>query len=323
MSSLGAVLLLVAGIVLVVGGAELFFDGLLAVASRLRVSAYALTVLVSGLELENLAAGIAANAKGLPGAAAGTFLGGTTFLALGVVGVGALIAPIRAELPRAAVAWLAAAPLPLAALSADGELSRLDGAILIGWFCIALISLARASPSPVSEGDDAGERSAERAVGGAAAASAGERRSWPISRLLAGLTVLTVGGVVLADGIRRVVRDLGVSQTLLGNTAIAAGVEAEEVARVAVPARRGRGDVALANVGGTIVHFTALNAGVIALVRPLHLDSASLHLHLPASVLATLLLAGVLLLGRGFGRATGAGFVALYLAYVGAAIAVG
>ena len=45
-----------------------------------------LTVLVSGFELENLAAGIALDLHKLPDAAAGTFLGGTTFLALGVAG---------------------------------------------------------------------------------------------------------------------------------------------------------------------------------------------------------------------------------------------
>ena len=82
MHGLVAVLLLAGGVAVVVAGAELFFDGLLATAARLRVSPFLLTVVISGLELENLAAGIAANAKGLPGAAAGTFLGGTTFLAL-------------------------------------------------------------------------------------------------------------------------------------------------------------------------------------------------------------------------------------------------
>src|SRR5919199_6679379 len=98
------VVLLMAGIALVVGGAELFFDGLLATAARFGVSAFVLTVVVSGFELENLAAGVAANVKGLGSAAAGTFLGGTTFLALAVPGVAALVAPIRASLSRAALA---------------------------------------------------------------------------------------------------------------------------------------------------------------------------------------------------------------------------
>jgi cation:H+ antiporter len=90
--------------------------------------------------------------------------------------------------------------------------------------------------------------------------------------VLAGLVVLTGGGVLLGDGLRNVVRHLGISQTLLGNTALAATVEAEELARVAVPARRGRPELALGNIAGTIIHFAAFNAGVIALVKPLALD---------------------------------------------------
>lgn len=68
---------------------------------------------------------------------------------------------------------------------------------------------------------------------------------------------------------------------MLGNTVIAASVEVEEVARVALPAKRGRSDVALGNIIGTVAHFIAFNAGVIALVKPLELDNVTLHLHLP------------------------------------------
>src|ERR671935_491934 len=118
-----SLLVLAAGLALVLGGAELFFNGLLAAASRLRVSAFVLTVVVSGFELENLASGIAADVKGLPNAAAGTFLGGTTFLALGVAGLGAVVAPLGARLPRRILALTALAPLPLLALGLDGHLS--------------------------------------------------------------------------------------------------------------------------------------------------------------------------------------------------------
>src|SRR4051794_27319480 len=141
MSEVPALLTLAGGIALVVVGAELFFDGVLAVAPRLGVSAFVLTAVVSGFELENLAAGIAANARGLSGAAAGTFLGGTTFLALGVAGIAALVAPIRARLPPAALAWTVVSPLPLVALAADGWLSRLEGGFLVVWFAIAIVGL--------------------------------------------------------------------------------------------------------------------------------------------------------------------------------------
>jgi cation:H+ antiporter len=303
-SSFVALLLLAAGLGLVIAGAEVFLDGLLASAARLGVSAFAVTVAISGFELENLAAGIAANAADLPGAAAGTFLGGTTFLALGVSGLAALVAPINARLPRAALAWTAVGPLPLVALGLDGELSRLDGGLLIAWFVITLAGMLRS-----------GRRFVEP--------EAPERKRHPFAWLIGGLAVLTAGGELLAEGIRGVVDRLGVSQTVLGNTVVAASVEAEEVARVAAPSRRGRGDLALGNVVGTIVHFAALNAGVIALIKPLDLDAATRHLHLPVALGATLVLCATLALRGGVSRLAGALFLGLYAGYIAAAIAAG
>jgi cation:H+ antiporter len=303
MSSLAALALLIAGLVLVIAGAEMLLDGLLASATRLGVPAFTITAVISGFELENLAAGIAANAKGLPGAAAGTFLGGTTFLAVGVAGIGALIAPLRAELSRAALVWTAAAPLPLLALSLGGGLSRLDGAVLIVWFAIAIFGLARSGRYGIGEEE-------------------AEQRRRPLIPLLGGLAILTVGGDLLAQGIKGVVDRLGVSQTLLGNTVVAASVEGEEVARVVAPTRRGRGDLALANVTGTIIHFISLNAGVIALVKPLALDDASRYLHLPVAVTATWILCALLWFRKGLTRAAGVGLLCFYAAYLAAAIVV-
>jgi cation:H+ antiporter len=302
-SSLLAIALLVAGVILVVRGVDTFFDGLLAVAERFRISPFVVTIVLSGFEVENLAAGVAANAHGLSGAAAGTFLGGTTFLALAVAGLGALVAPIHTGLSRPALIWTAAAPLPLLLLGLDGQLSRRDGALLVAWFAIAIVGLARSGgPASGEDEDDHPPR-------------------FPLLRLLLGIALLTVGGQLLGDGLRAVVSRIGLSQTLLGNTALAAAVEAEEVARVVAPARRGRGELGLGNVAGTVVHFAAFNAGLIALVRPLPLDDATRHLHLPVAALAPALLV-LLLAARGrLGRTEGAILVGLYVAYVAGAIA--
>jgi cation:H+ antiporter len=251
-----------------------------------------------------LAAGVAANAKGLPGAAAGTFLGGVTFLALGVAGLAGVIAPMSVELPRRFLGWTAVAPLPMLAFAVDGRLSRLEGGALLAWSVVALIGLAR-SGRDLLAGDQADD---------------GERH--PVARLLGGLAVLTGGGWLLGEGLRNVVRHVGISQTLIGNTALAATVEAEELARVAVPARRGRPELALGNIAGTIVHFAAFNAGVIALVKPLALDHDTTRLYLPAAAVSPAILAGLLLARRRLGRVEGAGLIAVYGAYLAVAICI-
>ncbi|CAN5358449.1 calcium/sodium antiporter [soil metagenome] len=310
MTTLTGVALLAASLALVVAGAEVFFAALLSLATRLRVAPFVLTVVVSGFEVENLAAGVAAGLHGLPDVAAGTFLGGSTFLALGVSGTAAVLAPIRARLPGPVLAWTAAAPLPLLALGADGVLSRGDGLALVGWFAAAMVGIARAGRDVLAEAPGSGPGS--RASGGAG-----------VWRLLAGLALLSAGGAVLGEAARRAVAGLGVSPSLLGNTVVAAAVEGEEIARVAVPARRSRGDVALGNVVGTIVHFVGFNAGVVALVVPLELGAATRWLHLPAAAAATILLAGTVARCGGLSRAAGAWLLAAYGLYLAGAVVVG
>src|SRR5918993_2077115 len=301
-----SVALLAAGIALIVLGAEAFFAGLLGVARRVGVSTFFLTLLISGLEIENIAAGVAAHLAGFPGAAAGTFLGGTTFITLGVAGLSAILVPFRVHLPREFLLTTALAGAPLALLAADGTLSRVDGGVLIATFCVAMIVLHR-STGAMTGGEPDPDSDAR-----------GKRHPWVW--LLGGLAVMTVGGDVLGNGLREIVSRLGVSPTLLGNTAIAALTEAEEVGRVAVPARRGRPDVAAANIGGTAIHFLTLNAGILAVVLPLHLDDATMRLHLPVAVVAPALYCLILVLRGGLGRREGALLAALYVVYIAAAV---
>lgn len=283
--SLVGVLLLVVGLALVVAGAELFFHGLLATATRPGLSAFVLTVVISGFELENLAAGIAANLKGLGNAAAGTFLGGTTFLALAVAGLSVVIADShRPAYRRFALGGRGAAT------TARARTRRRP------------LPPRRSPPAHLERDRDRRDRLRWPC---AARRSAASKTAAPILRMLGGLAILSGAGVALGDGLHRVVTSFGISQSLLGNTAVAATVETEEVSRVAVPTRHGHGDIALGNVFGTIAHFAAFNAGIIALARPIHLDPTSWHLHLPVAGASVLLLVTVAAWRRGLRGSTG------------------
>jgi cation:H+ antiporter len=307
-SGLVSVALLAAGVTAIVLGAEAFFAGLLGMAQRIGVSTFFLTLLIAGLEVENIAAGLAANFAGFPGAAAGTFLGGTTFITLGVAGLGAVLVPFRVGLPREFLVTTAFAGAPLAILAADRTLSRVDGGILIATFFAAMFILHRSTGAVSEDEHDADDL---------------QRRPYPGVWLLGGLAAMTVGGELLGNGLHGIVTRFGVSPTLLGNTAIAALTEVEEIGRVAVPARRGRPDMAVANIGGTAIHFLTINAGILAVVLPLQLDDATMHLHLPVAVVAPALYCLILVLGGGLGRREGVLLVALYVAYIAVAVRAG
>lgn len=306
-TALAALAAFIGGIALIVAGAEAFLVGLFATARRFRVSAFFLTVVISGIEMENVVAGLAASLAGFPGAAAGTFLGGTTFIALAVAGLGAVIAPMRAALPAPFLAVTAISGVPLLLLAWDQELSRLDGLLLVAWFGAAILFLFRSTGGWLAAADDDDEGVSHR--------------RWPLLWLVGGLAAMTIGGEFLGQGLQGALVRFGVSPTLLGNTAIAALTEAEELGRVAVPARRGRPEIAAANVGGTAVHFLSLNAGLLALARPLPLDAATMRIHLPAAVLAPAVFAAVVAVRGGISRGAGLLLAALYLAYIGASVA--
>jgi cation:H+ antiporter len=206
------------------------------------------------------------------------------------------------RLPSRFAAWTAVAPLPLLAFAIDGRISRLEGAALVAWFVIALTGAARSGKELLASDD--------------------ERPRRPIARLFIGLATLTGGGWLLSEGLRTVVTHVGVSPTLLGNTALAATVEAEELARVAIPARRGRPELALGNIAGTIIHFATLNAGVIAIVKPLTLDHLTTSFYLPAAAAAPAILATVLLTRGRLGRPEGLALITLYAGYLAAAITI-
>lgn len=147
-----------------------------------------------------------------------------------------------------------------------------------------------------------------------------DHKSRPLVRLFGGLAALSIGGELLGEGIRGTVSRFGVSQTLLGNTVIAAAVEAEEIARVALPAKRGRSDVALGNIIGTVAHFIAFNAGVIAVIKPLALDDVTLHLHLPVAALSVPLICLLFALRSRITRFEGTALLLVYAAYIAVAI---
>ncbi len=97
--------------------------------------------------------------------------------------------------------------------------------------------------------------------------------------------------------------------------------EVEELGRVATPTRRGHPEVAVANIGGTVLHFLSLNAGILAVVRPLPLDDATTRIHLPAAVLSPVILTATVATGAGISRRAGVFLLVLYVAYIGASIA--
>jgi cation:H+ antiporter len=188
----------------------------------------------------------------------------------------------------------------------DGDLTRLEGAGLLGLAVGLLIGLYRASPvflQAEPDGDDEAE-------------DAPASRMKAVGLLLAGVVTLLVGAEGVVRGVTQLISSVRVSETFLGMAVVGMGESLEEAARMVPAARRGHPELAWGNVVGTVVILLGVNLGLVALVRPLVADPLVVRLHAPYLVGCILLVGGMLLAAHDLGRRMGWLLVALYLVYV-------
>lgn len=299
---LTGVLALVAGLVLIVWGTERFTDGAIQVAARLALGTFFVGAVVSGLECENLASGVAAVLGGLPQVALGTVIGSTIFLLTGALGFTLLIAPMDVRVPREGpIAMLVSVALFAALLWNDGTVGRLDGLLLVVVALGLMWWLYRRSAAFRAMSTEAGATPSGFKIAGL---------------LLLGTAVMVLGAELLVYGARAVLNVIGLSETFLGMVVVGMGESLEEIARMTAPARRGHPELAWGNVVGTTVVLLTFNLGVIAAIRPLVADPLVLWLHTPYVVACTLLVAGALLLTPRLGRGAGAALVVIFIGYL-------
>jgi cation:H+ antiporter len=293
------------GVWLLVESVEGLIGSLRAWALASGVSGIVVGALVLGFDVESTAAGVAATLDDLPGTALGATVGAAIFLVTVGLGVAALIAPFRVRPPAAMLGAGAVATVLCIALAADGRLTRLDGGLLLAAFVPLVAAIVIWRPRAAEPEADSGEP--------------GERPRFLVLRVLAGLAGLVVGAELLVFGTRRVVDELGLSETVFGLLVIGAAVSFEEVVLEALPAFRGFPELSVGNALGTLVFLLSGSLGVIALVRPLDVPASVADYHLPALGLTVLLALGLLARGR-LGRLEGVVLVLAYAAYAVGAV---
>jgi cation:H+ antiporter len=223
-------------------------------------------------------------------------------------GVTALLAPMRfAQMPRRVLGLPILAILVLGVLAWDGRLSRLDGLVLLGAFTLAVCELLRLSRRglDVRAGDEVTE-SIEHGP------PAGRMRA--LVRLILPLAGLIAGSAILVAGSQRLIEYFRLSDTAYGMTILALAVSAEELARELPAALRGRPDVSVGNVVGSVLAFFLFNAGTIALIRPVPVDASVLEFHLPLCLLTVAVVMGSLATLR-IARPVGVLLVMLYVVF--------
>jgi len=295
MGMLLATVLLAAGLVLLIKGADIFVDGAARIARGMQIPpmAIGLTVVAFGTSVPELFVNIAAAVSADTGIALGNVVGSNSANILLVLGIAALIRPL--SLPRATVwrgipfcllaavvMWIMAADEPI-----DGAffacISRSDGLLLLGYFAVFL-AYAASFAAPLD-----GLPRIVPALPGTVGSVA--------LKMAAGFCGLLFGGRMIVEGGAGLATLMGVPQRVVGLTVVAVGTSLPELATSILAARRGEVELALGNVVGSNIFNIFFILGVSAVIRPLPFNPAA-HVDMSVMTAATVLLFVFMFTGR-------------------------
>lgn len=298
-----SVLALLIGLICAGGGGELFVRGTvgLAKAARIAPGIIAATFAAFATSSPELTVGISSALEGAPAISLGDVLGSNVVNVALILAIALLIAPL--PVPRGSikrdfpVALLV--PVILGAMLVDGQLSRLDGVLLLAVFfawLAAVIYEVRAQRSAAAE--VLGEMRPGRAI----------------VESVAGLAFLITAGKLIVYGATGIATALGLSEFVIGVTIVAIGTSVPELATVIISRVRGHDEVGLGTVLGSNIFNGLFIAGVVSIITPIAVPFAAtapaLILGLVALVLTYPPRSGVI------HRWRGAALLAVYVTYL-------
>ena len=309
MNTIVSIGLFVVGLGLVIYFAEKLVKGAVGTSLGFGVSTFLISVIFIGFDPENLAVGAVGSFEGIAGIALGSIIGAAMVAIALAFGITALFAPMSFEqVPKQILTVPILAVLLLGILGFDGQLSRIDGAVLLLGFVLSVIYLLRLSKrgfdiKPTGEVAETLEE-------------AEELSKWKsFGLLLLSLAAIIIGSEMLVAGSETIIVRLGLSDTVFGMTILAFLVSIEELARELPAAMKGRPEISFGNVVGSILAFFLFNAGIIALVSPVTVGTQVLRFYLPIC-LGTVIVVSLFMMTKKIPRWAGGILVLLYLIFI-------
>ena len=306
------ILLLLAGLALVVFGADYLVDGASSVARRFGLSEFVigLTIVGMGTSAPEMVVSFIGAAQGNADISLGNVVGSNIYNTLLILGTTALLLPMavtpdnrKKDIPMNIIITVLLIGLGLErtlfGFGTDG-LSRWDGAILVAVFVLYMWHSFHSGSGQETDGD--GTLS---------------RKLWvSILLILGGLAGLIAGGNLFVNSATHIARAIGVSDKFIAITILAGGTSMPELATCIAAAVKKKGQLALGNIIGSNIFNILLILGGSALITPLSFAGIS-YVDLAALMVSALALLGCCYVGRKnqLDRADGIIFLVLFAAY--------
>ncbi len=309
------IIFLLAGLALILLGANILTDGSASVAKRFNISdlVIGLTIVAFGTSAPELVISVLSSLKGSAEMAIGNVVGSNIFNILMIIGCTALVMPMKVgdgtmskEIPLVILSSLVLAAFANDVLLDGGAanvISRIDGLVLLGFFLIFM----RYTFAIARNGGESQEESQEIKL-------------MPVWKsavfILGGLAGLIGGGQLFVEGASGVARSLGVSESIIGLTLVAGGTSLPELATSVTAALKKNPGIAIGNVIGSNLFNIFFVLGCSASIAPLpmgNINNMDMAVLVGSSVLFWLV--GWFFRKRTITRPEGALLILCYVAY--------
>ena len=305
-------ILLLAGLALVVFGADYLVEGASSVARRFGLSEFVigLTIVGMGTSAPEMVVSFIGASEGNADIALGNVVGSNIFNTLLILGITAVLLPIgitpsnkKRDIPVnifiTVLLILLGLEATLFGFGSDG-LSRIDGGIMIAFFIAYMVLSFKQKQAEPQEADEVKQRNI-----------------WLSLLMIAGgLIGLVFGGQLFVDSATAIAKALNVSDKFIAITILAGGTSLPELATCVAAAVKKKGQLALGNIIGSNVFNILLILGGSALIHPLSFASIT-YVDLAALLVSALALLTSCYIGRKneIDRLDGALFLVLWAAY--------
>ncbi len=290
---------LVAGFLLLMWSADRFVLGSAATARNLGIAPIIIGMTIMGFGTstpELLVAGDAAWNNN-PGLGIGNAIGSNIANIALVLGIASLVAPmsvdsniLRREFPVLIFVMLLALGLMF-----DGELSRLDGIILITAFTGVMCWMIRLGLQTRAETDRLQTDLTDEIPSDLTMKAA-------IFWIIVGLLVLVISSHLLVWGATGIAKSFGISDLVIGLTIVAIGTSLPELAASVSGALKGEHEIALGNIIGSNIFNTLAVLGLTGVIKPNQFMPEVLHRDFPVMIGVTVVLFFMAYGFRGPGR---------------------
>lgn len=252
-SALVLTFLIVGGLAALTAGGEFLIRGSSALAAAAGISplVIGLTIVAFGTSAPELVVSLSSALKGNADIAVANVVGSNNFNVLFILGICALLAPLRAssQLVRLDVPLMVLASLLFLFLGMNGHISRAEGiglfALLVAYTTL-LVTKSRAETKAIKK-----EFTQEFGNGRSKNLKAVTKNLFLV---LIGLGLLVLGGNWLVDGAVDLAKRFGISDAIIGLTIVAIGTSLPEVATSILATMKGERDIAIGNIVGSNIY---------------------------------------------------------------------